>query len=102
MAALGIVLTAFFAIFLIAIVRGWVMTVLWSWFVVPTFHLPELSIPVAIGLSLMIGMFIAKRISAEKSEQKKSSSELVGEILGVGFGGPLLVLFFGWIITLFM
>ena len=101
MSALFIVLFAFLAVFVIGVVRGWVLTILWSWFVVPTFHVPEISIPVAIGLALTIGMFQTKKIQTEE-KSKKSSSELFGEILGVGLGAPLLVLFFGWIVKLFM
>ena len=33
---------------------GWVLKILWGWFIVPTFGLPILSIPSAIGFSLVI------------------------------------------------
>ncbi len=35
------------------IAEGYVFTVLWGWFVVPTFNLPELSIPFALGICLV-------------------------------------------------
>ena len=41
----------------LTIVRGWVLSVLWGWFIVPTFDLPELSIGIALGIVLIIGMF---------------------------------------------
>lgn len=103
MSAIAIIFTAFASIFLIAIVRGWVMTVLWSWFAAPTFHLPELTIATAIGLALLIGMFTPKSVKSFKDAgEKKSSAELVGEVLGVGIGAPLMVLFLGWITKMFV
>lgn len=38
------------------ILHGWVVTILWAWFVVPIFHLPQISIPVAIGLEMLLIM----------------------------------------------
>ena len=38
------------------VLEGWALTVLWGWFIVPTFGLPSLRIPYAIGLSLVVGM----------------------------------------------
>lgn len=32
---------------------GYVLTILWAWFVAPTFGLPNLSIPIAIGLVII-------------------------------------------------
>ena len=40
-----------------AILSGWAIAKLWGWFVVPTFHIPALTIPVAIGVSILIGYF---------------------------------------------
>ena len=31
--------------------RGWVLALGWAWFMVPTFALPALSIPAALGIS---------------------------------------------------
>lgn len=33
---------------------GFVLSVLWAWFVVPTFGVREISIPVALGLALFV------------------------------------------------
>lgn len=84
---------------LMAILQGWVLTVLWSWFVVPTFGLPELSIAVAIGLSLIVGMF--KGYSTTRKSEDLETSEKVGQVIVMIFG-PFFVLFLGWIVHLFM
>ena len=34
--------------------KGYVLTILWAWFVVPTFSLPELAIAPAIGLAMVV------------------------------------------------
>jgi hypothetical protein len=41
-------------LFLSACLEGWVISLLWGWFMVPTFGLPSLSIPLALGISLVI------------------------------------------------
>jgi hypothetical protein len=48
--ALGFVATLILAV-LLGVVRAWAITVLWSWFVVPAFGLPEISKVTAFGRS---------------------------------------------------
>lgn len=36
--------------------NGWVLTMMWAWFVVPTFGLPVLSVVPAVGLALIVSM----------------------------------------------
>ena len=38
------------------LLRGWVLSILWRWFMVPTLGLPALSVPQAIGIALVVGM----------------------------------------------
>ncbi len=94
LACLGIV----FGIILIPVMvifQGWVLTILWGWFIVPTFRAPELSIPVAIGLTLIVGMFKSYNTKQESTEEKLTSG--IATILI-----PLFLLFIGWIVHLFM
>jgi hypothetical protein len=39
--------------------HGYALSVLWGWFVVPTFGAPSLTIPQAIGFAIVAGMFKA-------------------------------------------
>jgi len=51
--------TVFLSILLsipILLYQGYVATQLWSWFVVPTFQVPGLSIPIAIGLCILMNL----------------------------------------------
>ena len=81
-----------------SILNGWVLTKLWGWFVVPVFGLPALSIAPAIGLSIIVGYLT---IHANKSNDS-SSNDGVGLALFKAISTPLLYLFFGWIVSLFM
>jgi hypothetical protein len=82
---------------LVIIFQGWVLTVLWSWFVAPTFNLPELSIAVAIGLSLVVSMFKTYTASNKELTQNEKLTNALATVLV-----PLFTLFFGWIVHLFM
>lgn len=96
LACLGVVI-GLVLIPLIAMFQGWVLTVLWGWFVVPTFRAPELSIAVAIGLTLIVDMFKGYDI---KTQEKSTNDKLVEAIATIIV--PLVFLFLGWIVHLFM
>jgi len=51
-----LLLVAILCVAPMAILQGWVMSVLWRWFIVPTFGLGEISIPVAIGITLFVSV----------------------------------------------
>ena len=82
------------------LLRGYIISKLWFWFVVPTFALNPLTIVQAIGLSLIISyVTISKKELEPKDEDffiEASKSFMVSIILAI------YALFTGWIITLFM
>jgi hypothetical protein len=45
------------------------MTQLWAWFVVPTFGFPPLTIGMAFGLVLFVGLFITHPYKLEKEKE---------------------------------
>jgi hypothetical protein len=79
-----------------AMLNGWVLTMLWGWFVSPLFGLPPLSIPQAIGLCLVVSMMVGT------SRASKDSDKDWTNLLAVGVGTPLLVLAMGWIVAGFL
>lgn len=81
------------------IVRAFVLTVLWSWFVVPTFDLRPLAIPAAMGLSLIVGMLSYQETKTYPPD--KPTSEVFGEMIGMMFA-PLAALAFGAFVHLWM
>lgn len=96
-----LVLVAMLGIIVAAIVlRAWVLTMLWGWFVVP-YGAPAIGIATAIGISLIIGMF-THNISKEKTVKIKTMSDFTSEVMGRAFGNPIVVLILGWIVSLFV
>lgn len=77
--------------------RAYVLTVLWSWFIVATFAVPALSVPAAIGLFITVAMFRNR-----KKENSADEKESIGEQLAIQALIPLLLLGMGWIVKMFM
>lgn len=77
-----------------SVLYGFVLKVLWGWFVVETFHAPELSIPVALGIALIV-----KYLTSSYSATSKSS---LTEQMVYGFIAPVFALIFGAIYHLFV
>ena len=73
----------------VVILRGWVLTQLWAWFVTPTLGLPALGVAAAIGLSLIVGHFSGSGSSESDPD--------FGKILLKGIFQAVFFLFFGWI-----
>lgn len=96
MIALAFIASLIALVVISSILRGYVLSVLWGWFVVPTFGLPALSIPIAIGISMILA-FTTHQISVKKEEDKSVGTQFSNIILH-----PLLVLGIGWIVTLFI
>ena len=92
---LGIILTP-----LALIWRGWVLTKLWAWFVVPVFGLPALGIATAIGLSVVVGYLVYHMDDSVKVEREKWAA--FGYPVSVMFLHPAIALGIGWMVTLFM
>lgn len=93
-----------FTVFIISIVvavivRGFVLTKLWAWFIVPVFELSPLRIVEAIGISTLIGYLTYSR---EKGKEDDDFWKKFIESLVVSIVLALLSLGMGWIISLFI
>jgi len=82
------------------ILQGWVLSILWSWFIVPLFGLPMLSVSSAISIAIIVGLITHQYNDLDL--KGKSIGEWVGCAISHSIFGPLLVLFIGWIVTLFI
>lgn len=89
MAVVGIALAAILS----AVWSGYVLTVLWGWFIVP-FGLPALSISWAFGLILVVSLL--------RSPARKPREDETWHVLACYTLGPLFALLFGWIAHSFM
>ena len=81
-----------------AIIGGYVLSVMWGWFVVPLFNLPPLSIPYAIGINLIVSFLTQPNY---KSSDKEKPSKVIAEMLMACFA-PLMYLGMGWIVLQFI
>lgn len=100
MAAFGSVVGLFALLALTSMWKGYVLTVLWGWFVVPTFGLPVLSLVPAIGLAMVVS-FLTHQSDASK-EPDGDSSIRMAKALSHALVMPALVLGIGWVVRQFM
>lgn len=73
---------------------GYVLSILWGWFVVPVFHLPGLSIAQAVGLAIVVGM-VTRDLNVKREEQDAMSAFAVPLLYN------LLMLGIGWVVHQF-
>ncbi len=96
----GYVFTFFIMVFISSIWSGFVFSILWSWFIVSAFSLPEINIPTAIGIALIIS-YLTHQYDSEESKGKKFLDIMI-EATGKAAVKPAFALLVGWIVTLFM
>lgn len=84
------------AVIIAAMLRGWVLSVMWMWFVVPTFGLTPLSIPVAIGIGLILSFTTHQTNISAKPKRD------ISDIASSAVGYPLVLLGLAWIVKSFM
>lgn len=84
-----------------AVWSGFVLSVLWGWFVVPTFGAPILNIPAAIGIAGIVSYLTR---SSHKEKTKDDGDPLGRAIIAIGemLLLPAFSLSFGWLVHLFM
>jgi fatty acid desaturase len=79
----------------VCLLNGWVLLLLWRWFVPVLFpNVPLLTVPVAIGISLIVSLLTHQDMS---DVAKKSETDRWSTFAGL-FTRPLFVLLIGWIV----
>lgn len=79
MKTIGTITTTLAIVVFITIYNGAVLTLLWRWFAVPVFGLPELSIPAAIGIILILDF--ARNPPAPKDSESEKWTEVLARSL---------------------
>lgn len=79
------------------IISGYVLSILWAWFIVSAFGLPVLTIPVAIGVMLVVS-YLTKQADFNNSDREDYQMR-VNVVMIVK---PLAALVVGWVIKFFM
>lgn len=89
------------------VLTGYTLSKLWEWFVVPTFHVQPISTVVSIGIGILIRFCTTpipkySDFCSASTEDSGTISNKVTYWLTITYLIPLLALFIGWIVTLFL
>lgn len=79
------------------VLNGWVLTQLWQWFITPLLGIRAISIPEAIGFSIVVG-YLTRRSNCpyKKRSHKEIAIDLMVSIL-MTFVSPLISLAIGYV-----
>ena len=98
MKALGWVTAFVVVITTSTILNGYALSVLWAWFIVKTFGLPTLTIPTAIGLSMIVSY-----LTYQPRESKGDSfASILGKGIAMAIAKPALALATAWVVVQFV
>jgi len=93
-------MVAFAVLFICSsVLEGYVFSVLWGWFIVPTFNAPQLSVVSVIGIAMMLS-FITYQYNKDKSEESVHRGFIRLILRSISLS--IIILLFGWILHLFM
>lgn len=83
--------------------NGWVLSILWKWFIVP-FGAPNISIPVAIGIAIVIGFLTKQTESKHCVDDRPKETRTIDAVAQI-FAAilyPFVALGIGWIVQSFI
>src|SRR5688572_29285692 len=83
-----------------AVLNGLALSVMWGWFIVPTFSLPQITIVQAIGIGMVVGFLTHQDIDCEP--KKEDTNEKLSKAVAHVILRPLMALLFGGILHTFM
>lgn len=76
---------------------GYVLSIIWAWFIVSVFELPNLSIASAIGLSIVIRFMTYQYSYSDFNSDDNAMERFIHSIFFSALF-PALALFTGWIV----
>lgn len=92
---IGIVTVIAVSMVATAIWSGYVLSILWGWFIVTSLGCPPLSVPSAIGIACVVG-YLTHPKPPDTPEGK--FAEGLTEAIVYALLNPAFALFFGWIV----
>lgn len=100
MRVLLLILGAIVIVGIASALNGWALSIMWGWFIVPVFNLPQLSIVQAVGVGIIISY--TTKVVDYKGDDKKDQHEELARTLFSAIVKPFVFLSIGWIVTLFI
>ena len=87
-----------------SIFNGYALSVLWGWFVVPTFGVPALGIVPSIGIATVVGQLTTHQMNEhkKKDDDDRRLGKKIANFFLIALEKPAFALFFGYIVHLFM
>lgn len=94
----GVIVALLFTVVLVysVVVGGYVLSILWGWFITPVFDIAAPSILACSGIMMFIHHLTGRNIKATSSKDENHNG------LALIFLAPWLTLFFGWVLHSFM
>jgi hypothetical protein len=80
---------------------GYVLTILWTWFIVPTFGVPALTLAPAIGLSIVVS-YLTHQYAPKTTEKHESEWHSTLHLSFHILLKPTLALLMGWMVKQWM
>jgi hypothetical protein len=81
-------------------IDGWALCKMWRWFITPTFGVHAPNQWVAVGLMTTAALFLYG-LAQTPDNSEKSAGTMIGEAVGKYAIGPVVIVFFGWVIHQF-
>lgn len=83
-----------------AILNGFVISVVWGWFIVPIFGLPSLTIAEAVSV-VIVARAVVNPVSKSDSKNK-GWEDWLSDFITYSVVGPFMILGLAWIVSLFI
>jgi len=84
---------------LLSLYDGFILMKCWAWFIIPTFGLPVLSMPAAIGICLIVAFLTHQK---ETEDSHKSDEEKLIDKLSYGLSTNTVLFAIAWVVHLFL
>ena len=98
---LGLIALVAVTVIISTVINGWVLSVMWRWFISTTFGVAPLTITNAIGLSLLVSLLTNQRDKTKKKDTQEFSKEFI-DVTSYTIIMPLTILAIGWVVHLFL